>query len=156
MNIMLKKLLITVSIILALGCGALAQGVHTPEKDSPERKAILDALRVPVEKALKQKIQFSIETFNVQGNAAFLSGAPQTPNGKKPNYQGTPYQTAVESDAFDNNIFALLKKTAGKWKVVKYAIGCTDVCFATWWKDYKAPKAIFPANYWTKDLKDIS
>jgi len=27
---------------------------------------------------------------------------------------------------------------------VPYAIGCTDVCYAGWWKQYKAPKAVFP------------
>lgn len=130
--------------LLILATGALAQGAYTPEKGSPERKAILDALRVPVERELKQKIVFNIENFNVLGNWAFLGGQPQTTEGERPDYRNTPYQEAVESDMFDNNFFALLKKTGGKWKVVTRAIGCTDVCYATWWKDHKAPKAIFP------------
>lgn len=121
-----------------------AQKVYTPEKGSAERTAILSTLRVPVEKELKQKISFNVEHFNVQGNWAFLSGEPQSADGGKPNYKNTPYKQAIDADAFDNNFFALLKKIGGKWKVVTYAIGCTDVCYATWWKDYKAPKAIFP------------
>ena len=124
--------------------GVLAQSVYTPERDSAERKAILNALRVPVEKELKQKIQFSIENFNVQGNWAFLSGAPQNSYGERPDYAGTPYQEALDADMFDNNFFALLRKTGGKWKVVTYAIGCTDVCYLPWQTDYRAPKAIFP------------
>ncbi|MDM7922429.1 MAG: hypothetical protein QUS14_09020 [Pyrinomonadaceae bacterium] len=84
------------------------------------------------------------DTFNVQGVWAFVSGAPQSPNGTAPCYAGTEYEDAVDSGAFDNNFFALLKKTAGKWKVTTYEIGCTDVCFANWWRRYKAPKAIFP------------
>lgn len=142
---MLKKSLISLAIVLVLAGAAFSQKVYTPEKGSAERAAILNALRVPVEKELKQKITFNVETFNVQGNWAFLSGEPLNADGNgRPNYKNTPYAEAVEAGAFDNNYFALLKKTGGKWKVVSYAIGCTDVCYAGWWKDYKAPKAVFP------------
>lgn len=141
---MLKKSLICLSIIPVLACAAFAQKVYTPEKGSTERTAILNALRVPVEKELKQKIVFNVENFNVQGSWAFLSGDPQGASGGRPNYRGTAYQEAINAGIFDDNFFALLRKTGGKWKVVTYAIGCTDVCYATWWRDYKAPKAVFP------------
>lgn len=129
---------------LPLAATALGQGVYTPEKGSVERKAILDTLRRPVERELKQKIVFAAENFNVSGTWAFVSGDPQSPDGGQPDYRGTPYQEAKDADMFDNNFFALLKKTGGKWKVVHYDIGCTDVCYADWWRRYKAPKAIFP------------
>jgi hypothetical protein len=141
---MLKKSLYGLFIVLIFASGARAQAVYTPAKGSAERTAILSALRVPVEKKLKQKISFSTDHFKAGGDWAFLSGEPQTPNGGRPNYRNTPYRDAVDSGAFDNNFFALLKKTGGKWKVIVYAIGCTDVCYVSWWKDYKAPKAIFP------------
>ncbi len=123
---------------------SISAQVHTPEKGSAERKAILAALRSPVEKDLKQKIVFNVEHFNVSGSWAFLSGDPQNESGGRPNYRSTKYWEAVDAGAFDDNFFALLKKTGGKWKVVTYAIGCTDVCYLTWWKDHKAPKVIFP------------
>lgn len=122
----------------------LGQNVYTPEKGSAERKAIVDALRVPVERELKQKVIFAAEHFNVSGNWAFLGGAPQNTSGGEPDYLGTRYAEAQQEGIFDNNFFAVLKKTAGKWKVVRYAIGCTDVCYSDWWARYKAPKAIFP------------
>jgi hypothetical protein len=131
-------------VVSVCSTAVFAQTAHTPEKGSPERKAILDALRVPVEKELKQKIVFAIDDFKVLGNWAFIGGQPQSEDGNKPNYTGTPYEEAVDSGMFDNNFFALLQKTGGKWRVVTHAIGCTDVCYATWWKDHKAPKAIFP------------
>ena len=127
-----------------VSASAFAQAVHTPERGSAERTAILDALRDPVEKELKQKIVFVAEHFNVSGNWAFIGGTPQNPDGGQPDYSGTPHQAAKDAGAFDNNIFAVLKKTAGRWRVVTYAIGCTDVCYADWWRRYKAPKAIFP------------
>lgn len=139
-----KLLLISIFITALFAVSSSAQKVYTPAKGSAERAAILSALRLPVEKELKQKIIFSIEHFNVQGNWGFLDGAPQNTGGGKPNYRGTVYQNAIDAGMFDNNLFALLKKTKGKWKVVTYAIGCTDVCYMTWPEDYKAPKAIFP------------
>ena len=137
--------LIRVAIVVLFLCGAaFAQAVRTPEKGSAERTAILDALRTPVERELKQKIVFNLDHFRVTGTWAFLGGDPQSPTGGQPDYRGTKYQSARDADMFDNNIFALLRKTGGKWKVVTYAIGCTDVCYADWWRRYKAPKAIFP------------
>jgi hypothetical protein len=141
---MKKNIIFALSIIAVLASAALAQGVYTPEKDSAVRKDILNTLRKPVEKELNQKIVFVINDFKVSGNWAFISGEPQTPSGERPDYSATPYREQVESDMFDNNFFALLKKTGKKWKVVTYALGCTDVCYLEWWKEYKAPKAIFP------------
>jgi hypothetical protein len=143
---MIKKLTYALFIVFIFSVsGVFAQTVHTPEKGSAERTEILNALRLPVEKLLNQKIQFAVDHFNVQGNWAFLDGKPQNSTGSEPNYKGTEYQEAIKAGMFDNNFFALLKKTGGKWRVVKYQIGCTDVCYLPWAKDYRAPKAIFPA-----------
>jgi hypothetical protein len=139
-----NRITVLVLFLLAFVSAAASQTVYTPERGSAERKAIVDALRVPVERELKQKIVFTADTFNVQGNWAFLSGTPQTPDGGRPRYAGTVYADAVEAGAFDNNYFALMRKTSGRWRVVKYAIGCTDVCYLDWWRTFRAPKAIFP------------
>lgn len=141
---MFKKLIIYLAVVIAAYSSIVAQSAYTPEKGSTERTAILNALRIPVERDLKQKIVFAADHFKVQGNWAYLSGAPQTSSGGRPNYRNTKYRDAVDSEAFDHNFFALLKKTGGKWKVTVYAIGCTDVCFADWPSEFKAPKAIFP------------
>lgn len=141
---MFRSFLILALITATFVCSLSAQTVYTPEKGSAERKSILDVLRIPVEKDLKQRIVFAAEHFNVSGNWAFLGGRPQNASGGEPNYRNTKYWEEVDSGAFDNNFFALLKKTAGKWKVVTYAIGCTDVCYADWWRRYRAPKAVFP------------
>ena len=130
-------------VIFIFAVAAFAQAAYTPAKDSAERKAVLAALRVPVEKELKQKIQFSIQNFKVSGNWAFVNGEPQNSSGGEPDYKNTRYAEYITEGAFDNNFQALLKKTSGKWKVVTYAVGCTDVCWLGWDEQYKAPKAIF-------------
>lgn len=53
------------------------------------------------------------------------------------------YQDAVDSGAFDDGIVALLRKVNGKWTVVQYVIGATDVPYVDWDKKYRAPKGIF-------------
>src|SRR6185436_20448326 len=111
----MRTLLITL-LFLVTSFGASAQSAHTPEKGSPERKAILDALRVPVERDLKQKIVFVADHFKVQGSWAFVGGRPTTPAGGRPNLKGTAWEDA--EDMFDDNFFGLLRKRNGKWAVV--------------------------------------
>jgi hypothetical protein len=139
----MKKIAGSFIVAFAIVCSsAAAQQVYTPEKGSAERTAILDALRIPVERQMKQKIVFVVETMNVSGTWAYVGGRPQTPSGGRPSLKGTVFEG--EEDMFDDNFFGLLRKRRGKWQVVTHALGCTDVCYADWWRRYRAPKIIFP------------
>jgi hypothetical protein len=144
---LLLALMLCLSSAIAQGGGSLkpgtAAGPHVPEKGSAERKAIVDALRVPVGKQLKQPVIFKIDHLKVQNAWAFLSGRPQNSNGSAIDYTDTVYQDAVDSGAFDDGIVALLRKVKGKWIVVQYVIGATDVPYVDWDKKYRAPKGIF-------------
>lgn len=145
------KLLLTVmlcaSSVIAQGGGSLKAGTtavpHVPEKGSPERKAIVDALRAPVEKQLKLSVIFKIDHLKVHNNWAFLNGRPQSSDGSAIDYTNTVYRDAVDSGAFDDGIVALLRKVNNKWTVVQYVIGATDVPYVDWDKKYRAPKGIF-------------
>jgi hypothetical protein len=121
---------------------AHAQATDTPAENSPESAAILKALSVPVSKDLKQEITFSTEKLKVEGNWAFVSGQAKNAEGGAPNWKLTKYQEFIKSGDFEDNLFALLKKTNGKWRVVTYMMNCHDVCYLDWDKRYKAPKAI--------------
>ena len=123
--------------------GSVRTGPFTPERGSPERKAIVDALRVPVKKQLRQKVIFRIDHLKVEKGWAFLLGAPQRPDGSSIDYTGTVYQEAVDEGAFDDSIVALLRNTNGKWRVVQYVIGATDVPYVDWDTKYRAPRGIF-------------
>ncbi len=143
---MLKKSFFGWCLIFTFASLAVAQEevAVTPAKDSVDRMAIMNALRVPVEKELKQRVQFTIKNFKMTDTWAFINGEPLNLKSVKPDYADTPYQKAIDAGAFENNYQALLKKTAGKWKVVTYLIGCTDVCWLGWDKKFKASPAIFP------------
>jgi hypothetical protein len=144
---LLLTLMFCASSVFAQGGGSLktenAAVSHVPEKGSVERKAIADALRAPVEKRLKQPVIFKIDHLKVQNNWAFLNGRPQKSDGSAIDYTNTVYQDAVDSGAFDDGIVALLRKVNGKWTVVQYVIGATDVPYVDWDKKYRAPKGIF-------------
>lgn len=139
---MTKRLAAIFVVMMVFAGGVLAQAVQTPEQGSAERKAILNATRVPVERDLKQKVIFVVDHIKMQGSWAFVSGRPQNPTGGRIRLEDTMFEG--HEDIFDDNFFALLRKTGGKWRVVTHALGCTDVCYATWWSEHKAPKAIFP------------
>ena len=131
-------------VMFAAAVGAAsAQEARTPATGSAERKAIADALRAPVEKELKQKVVFKIDHLKASGDWAFLRGVPQRPDGGRVDYSTTAYQQRIEDGVFDDWICALLRKKAGKWQVVKYVIGATDVVYEGWDEEYNAPSAIF-------------
>lgn len=52
-------------ILTAMLAASAAAQVYTPEKGSKVRKDIIDALRVPVKKELKQDVVFVIDDLNV-------------------------------------------------------------------------------------------
>ena len=126
------------------GSQAETQGQpHTPAPQTPERKAIADALRAPVEKELKKSVVFKIDHLKVLDGWAFLRGVPQRPDGKPMDYRDTSYRRQKELGMFDDQISALLKLDGDKWVVVTYDIGATDVVYLDWAEKFKAPPAIF-------------
>jgi hypothetical protein len=140
---MLKRNVCYLLLIFAFSAiTAFAQGTEAPAEISPEQAAVLKALSVPVSKDLKQEITFSADKLRVQGNWAFVSGQAKNAEGGEPNWKLTKYQEFIDSGDFEDNLFALLKKTNGKWRVVTYMMNCHDVCYLDWDKKHKAPKAI--------------
>lgn len=129
-------------VILLLSASVFAQ-TRTPAPGSAERKAIMDALRAPVEKELNKKVVFKVDHLKVLDGWAFMRGVPQQPGGRKMDYRNSPYQEAISDGAFDDWICALLRKEGAKWRVVKYVIGATDVAYIGWDEEYGAPSTIF-------------
>lgn len=136
------QILVCLFSLFALCPGSLAQ-TSTPKAGSLERKALMDALRIPVEKELGKKVLFKIDHLKVLDGWAFLRGLPLQPNGKAVDYRNTPYQERIADGTFDDGICALLKKEGDRWIVITYQIGATDVPWVSWEEEYKAPAAIF-------------
>ena len=120
------------------------KGVYTPKAGSAERKQIMNSLRGPVQRELKQDVKFKVNSLKVFGEWAFMQGEPlNKASGKRADLTGTKYDEENWKD-YDNNIFTLYKKKGGKWTIVEYAMMCSDPCYLGWDKKHGAPKDIFP------------
>lgn len=141
----MKLCLLLFLVAVFCPCAQAQKAPYTPKPGSAERRLILNALRVPVQKSLKNKpVVFEISHFKVQSGWAFLSGTPRLPGGKPMDYRGTDYQAARADGVFDDWFCALLRKEKKGWRVVVWQIGATDVAWAGWDASYKAPHALFP------------
>ncbi|TDU81267.1 hypothetical protein EI77_00570 [Prosthecobacter fusiformis] len=131
-------------LLLPLGtCILQAASPYTPKPGDPERKAIVDALRIPVQAELKREAIFKIDRLKVLQGWAFLGGVPLKPDGSEMDYRGTIHEEAIREGAFDGGIFALLQKQNGKWITVRYIIGATDVPYVDWPQEFGAPAVLF-------------
>jgi hypothetical protein len=121
-------------------------GLRVYEPARGERKAILAALRAPVQRELRgRSVVFNVTHFQTRDGWAFLTARPQQPNGRPMNYRGTKWQAAINNGVFSQSVSALLRKQPnGRWRVVTYNIGATDVVYAGWPRRYRAPRDIFP------------
>lgn len=85
--------------------------VSEPKAGTPERKAIMDAMRGPVAQQAGTPVLFT-GNVRVQGTWARFQGDVQTANGKKP-------KNADFSDLMELDFFALLKRNEdGTWQVM--------------------------------------
>ncbi len=91
-----------------------------------ERKAVLNALRPTVEAKLGPNVEFLVQVLRVENGWAFVMADPQWKGGGS--IDGKRY-----FDDFDNmdglRVDAILQFKNGRWEVVDYAFGATDVWY---------------------------
>ena len=121
----------------------VSRRLHSPRRGSLERKAILDALRIPVQKKLRQRVIFKIDNIDVKDSFAFVLATPLRSNGGAIDYKKTPYARDFEEGHFSDLACGLLRFSKGRWTVIACEVGPTDVVWASWPDDYGAPRAIF-------------
>ena len=98
-----------------------------PGPATSQRKAVLDALRPPVEKKLGPDVEFMVALLRVEDDWAFVIADPQRKGGKP--IDGWK----IFGEDFGNmdglRVDAVLHKRNGRWLVADYAIGATDVWY---------------------------
>ncbi|HEY0075035.1 MAG TPA: hypothetical protein VGB77_13100 [Abditibacteriaceae bacterium] len=106
----------------------------TPKPGSKERRAIMDALRVPVQKETKFPVIFRVGHLKTQNGWAFYSGNALHKNGK-----------AIDEKFLWGEMAALLRKQGKTWKVLHWGFA-TDVSVVDESKKkyLRAPRGIFP------------
>lgn len=109
---------------------------YSPLPGSPERSAILDALRPSIEAQLGPNIEFVVKDFKVYRGWAFVLADPQRKGGAA--IDGRRYFP----DWYDIGgleTSAILRFQHGRWNLVASNIGATDV-----WYCHIGPQAIHP------------
>ncbi len=109
---------------------------------SAERKAICNALRIPVMRDITngQRVVFVIGHIATQGDTAFIYCSNlQQPNGKPINWLKTKYAQQYKNDEFgDAGLAAILRRdNTGKWHVIVCdGVGAFDVFYENWPEKY--------------------
>ena len=92
-----------------------------------ERKAVLNALRPAVERKLGPNVEFVVQVIRVEDGWAFVMADPQRKGGRPIDGQ------RIFGEDFDNmdglRIDAVLQLKNGRWRVIDYGIGATDVWY---------------------------
>lgn len=131
---------------LLVSTAVWASGVTTPAVGTPERTAVLDAARVPIEAEVGVPIQFVVDQLRVTDAWAFVSGRPVGRDGKPVDYAATPYAEAIAEGMFDDGAVVLLQRKDGTWAVVTHVIGATDVPWIGWDAEYGVPAELLPSS----------
>ena len=134
------------SLFLAAVLFGSPQDVVTPKVGSPVRTQVLDAFRAKTKGILKgKKVVFKVDHMKQLDDWVFFKGVGQNPDGSKLDYHGTEFQKAINDDMFEDWCCALFHRSKGKWKVIDWSWGGTDVSYDGWWDRHNAPRSIFPS-----------
>ena len=94
---------------------------------SSQRKAVFDALRPAVERKLGPQVEFVVQVFRVEDGWAFVIADPRRKGGKAIDGH------RVFGEDFENmdglRVDAVLQLKSGRWRLVDYGIGATDVWY---------------------------
>lgn len=104
----------------------------------PQRKAVLDALRIPIEARLKQPVVFVVSKYAAIGEWAFVIATPKRPDGGEIAWSRTVCQGDVS-----HLVGGLMKRTGEVWAVRAFALCPTDVAWEGWPAEHGAPKELF-------------
>lgn len=115
---------------------ALGDPCATPS--AGDRKAMLDALRTPVDANLRTRVEFKVERIRQCGDWAFVLATPQLPGGGEPKWAGT----VCDGDT-SHLAGGLTRRTDGVWRLLEYALCPSDVAWADWPQRYGTPEHLF-------------
>ncbi len=119
------------ALLLLAAAAASAQGWYEPARGTPERRALMDAIRPQAESLFGAPIEFVVGQLRVAGDIAFAAVQAQRPGGGRIDVRRTPgwAQGYFMEDADHTSGQALLRRRGGQWAVSDFAFGATDV----WW-----------------------
>jgi hypothetical protein len=120
-----------------------AQKIVQIGRASPDRKVILDVVRVPIERRLGIKVIFVVDRMTLFGDWAFAALHPRNHAGNRIDYRRTLFAKDFDPEQDSDSVDALLRRNGASWSIVEVAFLPTDVVWVEWEKKYKLPRALF-------------
>lgn len=113
--------------------GAAQAEYSEPARGTPQRSAMLDAMRAHAIEELGAPVEFLVYDLRVNGSVGFAALKAQRPGGGEIDLYQTPgfEQGTIDPEFMDGTTMQGLMRLSGKtWVAVHWAIGATDVWFA--------------------------
>ncbi len=103
-----------------------------------------DALATAAGAEIGQPVKFAVTEKRTDGEWGWLVAQPWTPDGAQIDWSQTRYAERAAAGMLDGRgaTYALLRKQNGRWSVVAFAVGPTDVPYVDWPQRYGAPSAL--------------
>lgn len=138
--------LAVLALALILGAAhANAQDIVQPPRGSALRAELMDAARPTFEREIGGPIEFVVRRLNVWGEWAYGNVTPQRRGGRAIDWRQTRFAEDFKAGAFAASVslFLLRRGGSGRWEMVEYAIGPTDVAWDWWRQQLDLPSALF-------------
>lgn len=117
--------------------------LYTPARKTPERQALMDAARGPIEAALGLPVIFVVSVLKTDGAWAYLQATPVNPDGTPIAWSRTRYADEMAKGVMSDVAMVLMARQANGWQVVDHVMGPTDVFWISWQQSYGLPEALF-------------
>ena len=111
-TILLPRVILLLIVLMCISSTSGAK-VTNPLPGSPERRAIMDSLRQPVQKSAKEKPVFHAVELNAENGWAFVTAIPKDTSGKRVLLSG-------------QTVCAVLRKNGSGWRVLEVAYSPPD------------------------------
>jgi hypothetical protein len=123
---------------------ASAGSAGEAQAPDPERDAMIAALSPRASEDIGIPVTFIASTKRTEGDWGWLVAQPWTPEGTAVDWSTTRYAAQAREGMLDGagTTYALLRRQNGKWSVVAFAVGPTDVAYADWPQRYGAPASL--------------
>lgn len=117
--------------------------LHTPQRKTALRTALMDAARLPIGNEVGQHVIFIVQTLNTDGTWAYLQARPVQPNGQPIDWSRTRFAQDFAQGFMSDIAMVLMLNRGNGWQVVDYVMGPTDVAWYSWLDPYGLPEAFF-------------
>jgi hypothetical protein len=138
-----RQMMMVMAAATSIGAPAYAQQVMHIARDAPERMAILDVARIPVERRLGIKVVFVVERMTLFGDWAYAAMHPRDAAGNRIDYRRTLFAKDFDPEQDSDFVGVLLRRNGAAWSLVEEAFLPTDVFWEEWETKYKLPRAMF-------------